>query len=339
MHYINPYELLGINAANLSELDSKTVMKEKKKLLYEIELSDKDSIKHNGIELTKSDCLKAIDDLDNRNKREFHFFIFQNKPLNDFLSKGSIIFFEQYQIESIYKLSEFLDFISPYFASQYDKILSENFRKQNITAVSKIISLKPITNEVFFESCYKSTYSIIRNLDCEINGIIKEVELKQSAFLKNNFYGLDSVIAEKVNVDLINLLPAYFQSLRNQLAQSIRNLARDINNEPYYLYEPAYKIIKIANSFSTDGLVKQTITKGYYTIKKNYEDGLQKQEEVIQTAITTNPTPVIDTKPDVKEKAEPKSGSTNNYYTGFLIILSSFLIWALFNDTVQRIIL
>lgn len=338
LNYINPYELLGINSANLSDIDSKTVLKEKKKLLQEIELSDGDSIEHNGFRLTKSDCLKAVDDLDDKNKREFHFFIFQNKSLNDFLSKGSLMFFERYQIESIYKLPEFLDFISLYFATQYDKILTDNFKKKNIKAVSKILSVKPITNELLFESCYKGTYSLIKNLDTEINSITKEVEVKQSLFIKNNFQGLDTLIKEKIYIDIINLLPAYFQSLRNQLAQSIRNLARDINNEPYNLYEPAYKIIEIANDFSTDGLIRQTIIKGYYTIKKNYEDDLQKHQQVSQ-AVITNTTPIVHTEPEIKEKLEEKSSSPNNYYTSFLMVLSALLVWSLFNITVEKIIL
>ena len=131
MHYINPYELLKFTADNLSEIDSKAIIKEKKKLLQEIELSDTDSIIYSGIDVTKADCIRAIDDIDDKNKREFHFFIYQNKPLNNFLTNSSMLFFDRYQAESIYKLPEFLDFISPYFAIQYDKILSDSFNNQN----------------------------------------------------------------------------------------------------------------------------------------------------------------------------------------------------------------
>jgi len=345
MSYINPYELLGINSTNLSDIDSKTVLKEKRKLLQEIELSDTDSVIHNGIELTKADCLTAVDDLDDRNKREFHFFIFQNRPLNDFLSKGSLLFFEKYQVESIYKLPEFLDFVSPYFAPQYDKILTANFKNRNIKDVSKILSVKPITNGLLFESCYKGTYSTIKNIDTEIKGITKDVELKQSAFINNNFIGLDSLIKEKIHVDVINLLPAYFQSLRNQLAQSIRNLARDINNEPYNLYEPAYRIIEIANSISTDGLVKQTITKGYYTIKKNYEDDLPKQPKLTpqptQTYIAPSTQVKEDSEEDVDDKFQEKETKykSNNFYKGFLAAMCAVLIWALYNSTVKTVLL
>ena len=180
MNYINPYELLGISATNLSDIDSKTVLKEKKKLLQEIELSDTDSVKHSGIELTKADCLTAVDDLDNKDKREFHFFIFQNKPLSDFLSKGGLLFFERFKVESIYKLPEFLDFISPYFATQYDKVLTDNFKKRNLKDVAKILSIKPITNEAFFEKCYKGVYSLLKEFETEITRITKEIDLKQN---------------------------------------------------------------------------------------------------------------------------------------------------------------
>lgn len=284
MHYINPYELLEINTDNLPDVDSSTINKAKRKLLAEIELSDSNTIIHGGVELNKGDCLKAIDDLDNRDKKEFHFFIYQHKHLRRFLTKGKLSFFENYQAESIYKLPEFLEFISQYFTEQYDKILLENYKQWNIEAVSKILSVKPITNEAYYERCYKSTYAFVKEIDNEINDITKSITDSKSPFISMKFSGLDKALIEKVNVPLLNLLPTYFQSLRNQLALSIRNLAKDINNEPHSLYEPAFKIIDIANNISTDALTKQTITKGFYTIKKNYEDDLAKLKTQKQTS-------------------------------------------------------
>jgi hypothetical protein len=309
MQYINPYELLGLNVENLSEIDSKSILKEKKKLLHEIELSDTHSIKHNGILLTKSASLRAIDDLDDKDKREFHFFIFQNRLLNEFLYKGSILFFEKYQAESIYKLPEFLDFISPYFASQYDKILAENFRNKNIGTLSKMIGIKPITNELFFERCYKRTYAILRDLDGQINKIFKEIELNESTFIKDNFFGLDSMISGKVDVEMINILPTYFQSLRNQLAQSIRNLSVQINNDPHKNYSCAYKLIKIAFSITSEGLVKQTLVKNYYIIKGNYDDEFRNIEN--QKLIEENISLVNKFTESAKEIDKLKSKSEN----------------------------
>ena len=275
MQYINPFELLNLTADNLSAVDSIAVSKAKRNLLNEIELDENNSIKHNGSELTKSDCLRAIDDLDNRDKKEFHYFILQNKHFNKFLSSGTLSFFDNYQIESIYKLPDFLDFISPFFCEQYDKLLSENYKKENLENVSKILSVKPITNDTYYEKCYKSTYAFIRTIDNEVNQIIKEIENKQTTDIDTK---LLKNISAKVNVPLLNLLSSYFQSLRNQLAESICSLSVAIHNK-HELYEVAFKLVDIANSITTDGLVQQRITKNYYILKKHFDEDLKKAEE------------------------------------------------------------
>ena len=277
MHYINPYELLEITPENLSDVNSTTIKRAKKKLLAEIELGDTDTIIHQDIELNKSDCIRAIDDLDNKDKSEFHFFIYQHKHLKRFLTSGKISFFDNYQAESIYKLPEFLDFISQFFSEQYDKVLLDNFKKWNQQAVSKILSVKPITNEAYFEKCFKSTHSFIKELEEEIRKFTKDIESNKSQFISKKFVGLDNAILEKVNVPLLNLLPSYFSNVRNQLAKSICDLAIEINNE-HKVYEYSYKIIDIANNIETDGLCKQRIIKNYYTLKSNYTSGLPKTE-------------------------------------------------------------
>ena len=347
MQYVNPYELLGLTGDNLSLVDSITISKAKRKLLAEIELSENNSIKFNGSELTKSDCLRAIDDIDNQDKKEFHYFIFQNGYLNKFLTSGGLSFFEKYQVESIYKLPEFLDFISPFFCEQYDKVLLENYKKGNIEAVKKILSVKPITNETNFERSYKSTYAFIRSIDNNINKIIKEIENDQNSFIEKEFRGLANIIAEKVNVPLLNLLPSsYFQSLRNQVAQNIRNLARDMNNDPYNKYKPAFEIIEIANSILIDGLVKQTITKGYYTIKKNYEDSIPKQTPFIpKPSPTYTPVKTATTEKDDDENNEDKiqeasteaKSEKKNY--AYYIFVCGLLLVGFFYSPVQKIIL
>ena len=279
MHYINPFELLNLDADDLSIISASVINKAKRKLLTEIELSDNNTISHKGIDLTRSNCIKAIDDLDDKDKREFHYFILQNKYLLRFLSERKIDFFENYKAESIYKLSDFLDFISPVFSEQYDKLLSQNFKSGNIEYVKKVLSVKPITNEIFFEKCYKDTYALLRNINNEIGKINAEISANNSSFIDNNFAELEQTISNKVNIDLINTLPLYFKSVRNQLAQTINELSTTINNAPYKSYETAFKIIKLAKSISIDGLTSQRITRDFYIVRENYESEVKKKEE------------------------------------------------------------
>lgn len=348
MNYINPYRLLDVNATILSDIDPKALIKEKKKLLQEIELSDTETITHNGIQLTKSDCIRAIDEIDNPAKRDFHFFIFQNKDLNDFLSHGRLTFFEYFRTESIYKLPEFLDFVSPYFSFQYNRVLSKAFKTKNYQAVAKILSVKPITNAQYFESCYKSTYAIVRDIEDEVKSLLNVIENEESEFIETDFYGLDTHIKSRIDIHLINLLPSYFQSIRNDLANAIKRLAIHINNDPYSLYEPAFKLIEIANEIETEGLTRQNITKNYYTIKGNHSDVVRRQttsthyQPVEEQKPVKKPEEKIEYQPKpenntVEEKKENKTAT--NVYTGFIVVVAACLLWAFFNQTVQKVIL
>lgn len=289
MQYINPFELLNLTADNLASVDSIAVSKAKRNLLNEIELDENNSIKHNGSELTKADCLRAIDDLDSRDKKEFHYFIYQNGHLNKFLTSGTLSFFDNYQVESIYKLPAFLDFVSPFFCEKYDKILLENYKKGNLEIVSKILSVKPITSETYQDKCYKSTYAFLRTINSNIERIKKDIENDEkngySSFsISQKFKGLAQEISGEVNVQLLNILPAYFQSVRNQIALSIRDIEVKLYNDPYNNYITAFKLIEFAKNINSDGLALQTITKSYYTVKKQFEK-IQTEEEAESSTV------------------------------------------------------
>lgn len=338
-NYINPIGLLNLDTYILSGV---AIRKAKKSLLAEIELSEKGTIIYNGNELTKSDCIRAIDDLDHKDKRDFHIFIFENPDLNQFLTNGDLKFFKTFKTESIYKFPEFIDFISPYFSAQYAKALSRNFKANNFNNVKSLLSIKPIVNDSYIEDCYKLTYAALKEIENEIIKITKEIEFNESEHFEDGFADLPQLINQKVNVDLINLLPSYFQSLRNQIAQSVRNLARDINNDPYNLYKPAFEIIKIAQAIQTDGLVKQTITKGYYTIKSNYEDVIRKkQKSDNQQSVSDISTPIgVEVENDNKtlsvELDDEKTKSKNIFYWFFLSGINAV---GFFYNPIQKIIL
>lgn len=340
-NYINPIELLNLDTDILSGVEGFTIRKAKKTLLAEIELSDNDTITHNGFELTKSDCLRAIDDLDHKDKTDFHLFIYDNTDLNNFLTTGDLNFFRTFKTESIYKLPDFIDFISPYFSVQYAKALSRSFKTNNFNNVKALLSIKPIVNESHIEDCYKATYAALKDIENEIIKITKDIEFKRSEHIENDFEDLPAVIKKKVNIDLINLLPSFFQSLRNQFAQSVRNLARDINNDPYNDYKPAFEIIEIANAIQTDGLVKQTITKGYYTIKKNYEDSIPKTVKSSNQQPTPPKVALVeiedeDVENETIQTQEEKKESKNISYWLFLTAANAV---GFFYSPVQKVIL
>jgi tetratricopeptide (TPR) repeat protein len=340
-NYINPIELLNLDTDIPSGVDGQTIRKAKKTLLAEIELSDTDTVIHNGIELTKSDCLRAIDDLDHKDKRDFHLFIYENSDLNHFLTSGDLNFFRTFKTESIYKLQDFIDFISPYFSVQYAKALSRNFKTNNFNNVKSLLSVKPIVKDSYTEDCYKSTYAILKEIENEIIKITKDIEFIKSEHIKDDFSELPKLIKQKVNVDLINLLPSYFQSLRNQFAETNKILAVTLNNAPYNKYRPAFELIEMANAIQTDGLAKQKITKSYYIIKKNFESSIPKLTTQNSSQQTTQPKVATveiddDDENETTDANEEKKESKNIPY---LLFLSAANAIGFFYSPVQKIIL
>ncbi|HEY4876134.1 MAG TPA: hypothetical protein VIH86_11210 [Puia sp.] len=130
MQYINPYEILNVQAENLSDIDFHFLRKLKRQLIIDIEL-DHDRFFYHGCELSKSACISVLDELDDENKRRFHFFIYKNRNLNNFLAEGDLALFEKYRLEEIYNLPIFVDFISPYFCERFSAALLEAFSQDS----------------------------------------------------------------------------------------------------------------------------------------------------------------------------------------------------------------
>ena len=343
MHYINPFQLLGITAENISDIDNVTINKAKRKLLAEIELSDTNAIVHSGVELNKGDCLKAIDDLDTKIKREFHFYILQNKLLNNFLTSRDLTFFAQFKVESIFKDNEFLDFISPYFSEQYDKALIENYKKCNLSNLKSLLSINPIVNNQYSEKCHQSTYLYLREINLEIEKIKKEIESSKSLFIRNYFdgQGISKYIENKLNVSFLNILPNYFQGIRNQITQSISILAVYIHNE-LELYHPAFEVIQIGYDIASDGLDRGKIVKNYFILKKHYENALppvQSPSTTISNYVNTPTPPISNIKPSIssEEKKTIRRGKPDNLGVASVYMICS--VWALFSPYLMNIII
>lgn len=286
MNYINPYELLNLSSTNLSDIDSTRIRKAKTTLFHQIDLTinEQNSIGHieyRGLHLTKADCIKIIDDLDDKNKKEFHFFIYQNKPLNDFLCSGNISFFDNYKIESIYSLPEFIDFISPYFSEQYNKKLADYFEKWNVSSTTKMLSISPLVNAEYIDKSYNNVRVFIRNIIDEIKDLREGIEKDEELINSDSFNDVYSLITKSINTKLINLLPhPQFQSLRNTIGNTIQYFAVIVHNIEFDKSDSdktknlssCFHIIEVAKEIDCTGLEEKKIRDNYYILKKNLEN-------------------------------------------------------------------
>jgi hypothetical protein len=268
LNFINPIEILGLQYWDVTKIDSVCIKQAKRKLFAEIDLSENGYLNYGGNKITKADTEVLINELDDKERVEYYHNIANNFELNSFLKSGDICFFSSYREESVFKLETFIILISPFFAEQYDKVLSNAFQEGKINSFKRIITVLPIVTVDDRDKAYKSITILLRQKIKEINEVYDAIKKQKRAYKDKNIDDLFKWVDNLVNVKIINLLPPYFQSLRNQIAKSILNLSVCVNNE-IDNYSLAFDIVNYAMQFNTDGLVEQKIAEDYKIILDN----------------------------------------------------------------------
>lgn len=272
MNYINPYELLNITAENLSDIDSALIKKAKKHLLAEIQLNN-DKYKFRSYELPKTVCNSIIDELDNEDKKRFHFYIYQNKNLNNFLTEGSLAFVEKYRLESIYNAPEFINFISPYFTQKFDKAILKAFQNGDTQLIKSILKYQHLINQSDTNNSFRSLDKELRNRIAEIDVIKDEITNDNSEFCENEFAKPLSFVISNFPIEPLNVLPKYFQSLINKAADRINYMQLEMGDE----YSTKLEILKHIKELNIESVGKKTYDSNYEIVKGRLEEKLEQE--------------------------------------------------------------
>ena len=222
MNFINPIELLGLRGHDVSAISVDLVRKAKRKVLAEIELSENNLLEFNGLSLTRSDCERVIDELENADRREFYHYLSSNLALNNFLTTGDERIFESFTIDSIYSLPAFVSFISPYAVAGFDKSLHKAFTGGQAETMRAILRTQVLIEASAIPLSYKS-------ISIELENRTKAVQEISDA-IKENRYSEDpavlpACILQQFPSAAINALPVYFQGLVQKAADTINILA------------------------------------------------------------------------------------------------------------------
>lgn len=278
MNFVNPFELL-----DMAEADAAAIKKAKRRKLAEFDLSDDGIIEVGKQKVTKSDFIRVTDELDDNDKAEFYLFVKNNPRLNAFLTNGDTSFFTNYRQESIYSDTNFINFISPYFAQQYSKVLLDAYQSNNVPLLKKIVANAPLVNNRDTEKAHKGLAQYLKMIEEELHEIRADIDNEESYYDEDTVNELIADLREKANSDTINILPSYFQAQRNEIAQKIRNISvavfNNINNA-----EVAFQIVSYSLEFNINNLTKQKLQKDYEQIKEIYED--RKESEQYRPELT-----------------------------------------------------
>jgi hypothetical protein len=270
--YVNPIEILGFsNTSDINSIDNEIIKKAKRKLFADIDLSDNGFFEYYGQQLSKGNCEKAIDELSNNDYKEFYLYLLNNKYLNDFLASGNESIFNKFKQDSIYKLPEFVKFISPYFAPKFDKALLAAFENDNAELTKAILNTSILIYQTDLNLAFNSVSKSIENKIAEIDEITKDIKNEESAYDEDDIEEVVQLVKDHFPINTLNYLPQYFESQILKIANSINYLSNSIwdafdsTQVPNDLTEYLLKL-------NIGGLDRPTFENNYRIIKKKNDD-------------------------------------------------------------------
>ena len=275
--YVNPIEILGLsNATNTISIDNEIIKKAKRKLFADIDLSDNGVLEYYGLQLTKGNCEKAIDELTNNDIKEFYLYLANNKTLNEFLASGKDAIFKNFKQESIYKLPEFIKFISPYFTPKFDKALLAAFENDNADLTKAILNTSTLIAQTDLNSAFKSVSNNIQNKIAEIDEITKDIKNEESAYDEDDIEHVVQLVKEHFPTNTLNCLPQYFQSQILKIANSINYLSNSIW-DAFDTTQVPNDLTEYLLTLNIGGLDRPTFENNYKIIKRKNNE--RKEQE------------------------------------------------------------
>jgi hypothetical protein len=275
--YVNPIEILGLSyAIDTVSIDNEIVRKAKRKLFADIDLSDNGVFEYYGLQLTKGNCEKAIDELTNNDFKEFYLYLANNKPLNEFLASGKETIFKNFKQDSIFKFPEFVKFISPYFAPKFDKALLTAFENDNVDLTKAILNTSSLIEQADLNLAFKSVSNNIQNKIAEIDKITKDIKNEESAYNEDDIEDVVKLVKEHFPTNTLNCLPQYFQSQILKIANSINYLSNSIW-DAFDTTQVPNDLTEYLLTLNIGGLDRPTFENNYKIIKRKNDE--RKEQE------------------------------------------------------------
>ncbi|MBS1563993.1 MAG: hypothetical protein JST39_06365 [Bacteroidetes bacterium] len=117
MQYISPFHFILVTSED--GIDRQELLLAKKKLLAELELSDRQTIMVNGREFSKHDIISFFDELRESRDIAWHFAVYKDKALLRFLEEQLLETSTSFLPNPLYNDEAFINWISPYYATAF----------------------------------------------------------------------------------------------------------------------------------------------------------------------------------------------------------------------------
>ena len=265
MKYLSPFNLLAETLGTVENIDRSTLRKAKKRLLSEFELFEATTIEVSGTLLDKDALLKIFDELESESSLSHHLLIYKNKPLLQFLEAGDhALFFQVKLLNKEEDNKDFIGFITPYFAEVYNTELFNAVRNNDLNIVEILVSHDLPIDFRQEATAYKNTYRLLKS---------QSNDLKNIAIRSKKEHVLGSEIIAFFHptfLAIFDLLPAYFEGVRNEFADIVDGLAVDLHNKSRRT-SLAIEILEACMDLNLSEQVKYRLNYVYKQIKPHHK--------------------------------------------------------------------
>ncbi|MFH1259732.1 MAG: tetratricopeptide repeat protein [Elusimicrobiota bacterium] len=242
--YINPFE-----AFDIQDFDVKLVHRARKKLLSEIELNGGRVSWLSNQLIDKSHVYRLEEEIVDNSKREYHWIIYNDKKLLNFLSKGAIELFlydEAYLPDIILTRESdegFRVFLSSVFTGPYDFVLSRALEKKAVAVIKALFDGRRWVVQSDRDKCFVGAQKLVCKVVADFNNVsIGDLSCEELYKLMEEYFRNDCIS------EIFNLLPVDFHKSVSALITRIRELAIDAYNK-HNDSESSRKILQLCKLF------------------------------------------------------------------------------------------
>lgn len=229
-----------------------------------------------GLQLSKGDCERAINELSNNDLKEFYLYLTSNKKLNEFLANGNESLFDNFKQDSIFKLGDFVNFISPYYAPKFDKALSAAFEDEDVELLKSILKTSFLVSQSNVNTAYKTLSNILQNRLTELSEIRTDIKNEESIYDDDDIHEVVDLVTEYFPTEPLNCLPNYFQSQILKIANEINYLNVAIWDN-FDNTQVSQDLLEHILTLNIDGLNKPTFQKNYEIVKRKNQERIEEE--------------------------------------------------------------
>lgn len=227
-HYMNPFQLLNVSDdADIDELDPKAIQKLKKTLMQEIDLEDGKVSWMPGVVIDKSRAIGLCDELNDDQRKDWHWLVFSNKSLLGFLTKGAhdhfLVNAHSSELETVERIDwddDFLEWLGKMFAPQFDRVLTKAIDQGNAVLVECLLDGRRWVPESMVDECFMNAQRAVERLVKPLNELWEKADK-----VKPSVTDVEGLFKRGKLLEIMNLLPVFFEKQQNDAVHSVRGLA------------------------------------------------------------------------------------------------------------------